>query len=30
MVSKFGLDFYTDKLEPDYERLYQNRIECIK
>ncbi|MFC1868978.1 sulfotransferase domain-containing protein [Thermodesulfobacteriota bacterium] len=24
IVSKFGLDFYTDDLEPDYERLYNN------
>jgi hypothetical protein len=29
LVSKFGLDFYTDSLEPDYERLYKNPIRHI-
>jgi len=26
IVSKFGLDFYTDDLEPDYERLHKNPV----
>jgi hypothetical protein len=26
VVSRFGLDFYTGRLEPDYERLYGNPI----